>query len=174
MLIRNTTARDMDRVLEIIASARAYFKAAGIPQWQGEYPSREIIERDIAAGESYVCEHDGNVCAFCAIVGGAEPDYERIYEGEWKNQDEYISLHRVAVTPECKGIGVGAAFVGKAIEIAASRGISNIKCDTHRINTNMRRMLEKNGFELCGIIYLTEDGAERVAYQKQIEVKGER
>ncbi len=171
MLVRKTTTEDLGRVLKIIEYARAYFKEAGIPQWQGEYPSREIIERDIAAGESYVCEIDSRVCAFCAIVGGAEPDYARIYEGEWKNSNEYISLHRVAVSPECKGRGVGAAFVSKAVEIAHMCGIHDIKCDTHRDNGSMRRMLEKNGFEYCGIIHLTLDGAERVAYQKQTEMR---
>ncbi len=169
MLVRKTTRDDICRVMEIIAAARAYFKSVGIPQWQGEYPSAEIIERDIAAGESYVCELEGEVCAFCAIVGGAEPDYSDIYEGEWKNSREYISLHRVAVSPDCKGHGIGAAFVGEAVRIARSRGIYDIKCDTHRENKSMRRMLEKNGFLYCGIIYLSEDGAERVAYQKQID-----
>ncbi len=173
MLVRRTQECDIKRILQIISQAREYFKNAGIPQWQGEYPSRDIIERDIAAGESYVCEDGGCVIAFCAIVGGAEPDYARIYEGEWKNSREYMSLHRVAVTPECKGRGVGAAFVSMAVEIAHERGIYDIRCDTHRDNLSMRRMLEKNGFEYCGIIYLTLDGAERVAYQKQTDKKGE-
>ena len=44
-------------------------------------------------------------------------------------------------------------------------GYSSIKIDTHKENFVMRGLLEKNGFEYCGIILL-EDGAERVAYEK--------
>ncbi len=170
MLVRRTEKRDIDKILLIIEAAREYFREAGIPQWQGEYPSRKVIEEDMARGESYVCECGGEICAFCAIVGGIEPDYVKIYEGKWKNDREYLSLHRVAVSPTFKGQGVGAAFVSKAVELALERPVYDIKCDTHRDNASMRRMLEKNGFEECGIIYLVKDGEERIAYQKVIDI----
>ena len=35
--------------------------------------------------------------------------------------------------------------------------------------TEMQRMQAKNGFEYCGIIYL-EDGAERIAFEKLVEL----
>lgn len=168
MKIRKTVRDDIDGILSIIEETRRYFRHEGIDQWQGEYPSRDVIERDISADESYVCEIDGRVCGFCAIVGGVDPSYVKIYEGEWKNGREYLALHRVAVSAECKGKGVAAAFVERAVLIAREKGILDIKCDTHEDNRNMRRMLEKNGFEYCGIIHLADDGAPRVAYQKII------
>jgi len=168
MIIRKTVQDDIKSILDIIEETRAYFRDEGIDQWQGEYPSRDVIERDIAAGESYVCELDGKVCGFCAIVSGVDPSYVRIYEGEWKNSREYLALHRVAVSSECKGRGVAAAFVERAVSVAREQGLFDIKCDTHENNRNMRRMLEKNGFEYCGVIYLADDGAPRVAYQKII------
>ena len=41
----------------------------------------------------------------------------------------------------------------------------NLKIDTHRDNRIMQHLLDKNGFTYCGIIY-TDDGSERMAYQK--------
>ena len=41
-----------------------------------------------------------------------------------------------------------------------------MKIDTHRENRVMQKLLEKNGFTYCGIIY-AEDGSRRMAYQKQ-------
>ena len=35
--------------------------------------------------------------------------------------------------------------------------VNNIKIDTHKDNISMQKLLEKNGFKYCGIIYL-EDG----------------
>ncbi len=169
MIIRKTTIEDLEEVMSIIAVTRQYFKESGIAQWQGEYPGREQILLDIRRGESYVCERDGRVVGFCAVVGGVERDYLKIYSGEWKNDREYLALHRVALSPEAKGCGVGAAFVCKAAEIACQRGIHDIRCDTHELNRNMRRMLEKNGFEYCGVIYLSLDGEPRVAYQKILD-----
>ena len=48
-----------------------------------------------------------------------------------------------------------------------------IRIDTHRQNASMQRMLEKNGFAYCGIIYLqdgAEAGAERLCFDKLLEV----
>ena len=75
---------------------------------------------------------------------------------------------------EAEGISVsnrGRGLSGKIIEFAADFAVKNgkksLRIDTHRGNAVMRRMLEKNGFVYCGIIYL-EGGEERVAYEKMI------
>ncbi|MBQ2863605.1 MAG: GNAT family N-acetyltransferase, partial [Clostridia bacterium] len=90
-------------------------------------------------------------------------------EGKWKNDRDYVCMHRVAVHPEAKGCGVAAALVDEAVKIALSVGIYDLKCDTHEVNASMRRMLEKNGFEYCGVIYLSLDGEPRVAYQRILD-----
>jgi RimJ/RimL family protein N-acetyltransferase len=41
----------------------------------------------------------------------------------------------------------------------------NMRIDTHSNNLPMRRVLEKNGYQYCGIIYV-RDGSERLAFQK--------
>ena len=169
MIVRRSQINDVDSIMEIIEYARQYFKAEGIPQWQGPYPDRETILDDIEKGQSYVCVSDGRVLGVSAIILGVEVDYINIYEGEWKNDRDYVCMHRVAVHPEAKGCGVGAALVREASSIAISHGVFDLKCDTHEINSNMRRMLEKNGFEYCGVIYLSSDGEPRVAYQRILD-----
>ena len=169
MIIRKTREADLDSIMSIIDITRKNFKDEGIPQWQGEYPARSDIQSDMDLGQSYVCEMDGVVSGVCAIVCGVEPDYHKIYEGEWKNDRDYVCMHRVALHPNAKGRGVAAAFVKKAEEIASSVGVCDLRCDTHEVNKSMRRMLEKNGFELCGVIYLSLDGEPRVAYQRCLD-----
>lgn len=169
MLIRKTTEKDIDSIMSIIKITRENFRQEGIPQWQGEYPAVSDIRHDMSRGESYVCEIDGAVCGVCAIVSGGEPDYFKIYEGQWKNDRKYICMHRVALHPDVRGKGVAAAFVSEAERVALSQGAADLRCDTHEVNRNMRRMLEKNGFEYCGVIYLGLDGEPRVAYQKCLD-----
>lgn len=43
--------------------------------------------------------------------------------------------------------------------------IKSIRIDTHQDNKSMQRLILKNNFEYCGIIYV-EDGSERLAYEK--------
>ena len=42
--------------------------------------------------------------------------------------------------------------------------VSELRADTHEDNKIMQAVLERNGFEKCGIIYI-EDGSPRIAYQ---------
>ena len=169
MTVREARATDLTYIMSLIDEAREYFRCAMIPQWQGEYPSRELIADDIARGEFYVCEESGSIMGACAIVSGVERDYINIYEGSWKNDRDYISVHRIAVGARYKGKGVAASLIDRAVARARECGVRDIRCDTHRDNLSMRRMLEKNGFENRGIIYLSEDGAERVAYQMTLD-----
>lgn len=169
MIVRKTENKDIDKVMEIISLTRSYFKGEGIPQWQGAYPERERIIDDMNRGESYVCERDGAVVGVSAIIPGIELDYLRIFDGEWRNDREYVCMHRVAVHPDAKGTGVAAMLVSKACEIAHEHGMLDLRCDTHEVNRPMRRMLEKNGFVHCGTIYLSADGEPRVAYQKCLD-----
>ena len=125
---------------------------------------------DIANGNSYVMEENGKIIGTMAVLFDGEPTYDKIYEGAWKTTNEpYAAVHRVAVDAECKGQGIAGAMIEEVVKMCRERGVRSIKNDTHKDNRSMQRMQAKNGFEYCGIIYL-EDGAERIAFEKLIEL----
>ena len=78
----------------------------------------------------------------------------------------------MAISVSARGSGLSGKIIGYATEIAKEKGRKSLRIDTHRGNVVMRRMLEKNGFVYCGIIYL-ESGDERVAYEKVLFDGGE-
>ena len=168
--IRKNTVDDLDALMPIFDEARGTIAALGIDQWQNGYPSREVILADIAKEYSYGVEMDGDVCATFALIDDGEPTYDRIYEGEWLTGESraYLAIHRVAISVVKRGQGIASAIVAYAAARAVMLGRRSLRIDTHRGNVVMRRMLEKNGFCYCGIIYL-QNGDERVAYEKILE-----
>ena len=60
---------------------------------------------------------------------------------------------------------LGKALMGLADKICEVKKIPSIRVDTHEDNIGMQKLLEKCGFEKCGIIHL-ENGDPRVAYEK--------
>ena len=50
-------------------------------------------------------------------------------------------------------------------ELAREQGKLSLRIDTHEGNLAMRKMLAKNGFVYCGVIYLA-GGDKRVAYER--------
>ena len=168
MTIRKTTVSDVGEVMPIFEEARITIATLGIDQWQNGYPSEEVILSDIELGQSYVCEVDGKICGTFAMLEHGEPTYDKIYDGRWltgNNSRDYIAIHRVAISVASRGSGLSGAIIGFAMDFAKKKGRKSLRIDTHSGNAVMRRMLEKNGFKYCGIIYL-ESGDERVAYEK--------
>jgi hypothetical protein len=169
MIIRKTEICDLDSVMPIFDEARATIRALGIDQWQNGYPSREVIEQDVALLQSRVVVTDGGICTAHGTIGGqvcatfalifdGEPTYNKIYDGKWKSNDEYAVIHRVAV--KYNGRGLADKIYAYCYSLHP-----NLRIDTHRDNIPMQRSLTKNGFEYCGVIYI-DDGSERLAYQK--------
>ncbi len=170
IVIRKTRREDIRAIMPIFDEARRTIATLGIDQWQNGYPSEEVILSDIELEQSYLCELDGDVCGTFAIISCGEPTYDKIYDGHWLTGDEsqdYIAIHRVAISVSSRGSGLSGKFISYAADFAKNLGRKSLRIDTHRGNLVMRRMLEKNGFSYCGVIYL-ENGDERVAYEKII------
>ena len=170
MIIRKTTISDIGEVMPIFEEARRTIAALGIDQWQNGYPSEDVILADIELGQSYACEIDGKICGSFAMLENGEPTYDKIYDGHWLTGDDsrdYIAIHRVAISVSSRGSGLSGKIIDFAAAFAKDKGRKSLRIDTHRGNAVMRRMLEKNGFKYCGIIYL-ESGDERVGYVKII------
>lgn len=168
MIIRKATCADLAQIMKIVNEARAYFAAEGIPQWQGEYPSAEDFRSDIEGGRLYVAEEDRVLGVYCYDTRG-DKNYNEIFDGSFRKNEPYAAIHRVAVSSEAKGKGIAGKMVDHASSLAKSEGLTYMRGDTHRKNLSMQKMLTKNGFSHCGIIYL--DGKkngenERFAFDK--------
>ena len=170
MNFRKTKTEEIPQVMKMIDQAKVYMKSQGIDQWQNGYPNAEEIGKDIEKGYSYVMEDEGKIIGTMAVLFANDPNYEKIYEGAWKTAEEpYVAIHRVAVDEDCKGKGIAGAMMEAVEALCRERGVRSFKNDTHRDNKSMQRFQAKAGFEYCGIIYLA-DGAERIAFEKLIEL----
>lgn len=158
--VRKTAVEDLDEVEKIFIHARKQMAVNGNPtQWGNDRPSMELVKKDIAEGNSYVVLNDGRITATFAYIIGIEPTYLDI-DGAWLNDEPYGTIHRIASLNEVKGI-----FDFVIDYVSGYR--TDIRIDTHRDNRIMLHLIEKNGFERCGII-IVDDGTERIAFQKRV------
>lgn len=168
MEFRKTDIIDINQVMNIIKQAQTYFKHQGIDQWQNNYPNTEIIRKDIENNYSYVLVKEQNIVATAAISFDGEKTYNHIYDGQWITNDDYAVIHRIAVDSNYKGLGLSSEIIKNVEMLCLNRGIHSIKVDTHEENLSMQKMLKKNEFEYCGIIYL-EEGSKRIAFEKKLD-----
>jgi GNAT superfamily N-acetyltransferase len=154
-------------MMEIYRGARQFMVEHGNPNQWGptNWPPEALIRKDIADGNSYVCENGKGrvVGTFFYICGeDIEPTYRQITDGAWLDGSPYGVVHRIASDGSERG--VGRFCLNWAFEQCG-----HLRIDTHGDNTVMQSMLAKLGFVHCGTIYVYEDNDPRLAYEKTSE-----
>ncbi len=164
MEIRKSTLADLETVMASYAHARAFMAAHGNPrQWgPNRWPPESLIREDIRAGKSYVCENDaGRVVGTFFFTQGqdVEPTYADIEDGAWLDVSPYGVVHRIASDGTQKGVGTYCLNWAYA-------QCGHIRIDTHGDNIVMQNLLNKLGYRRCGTIYVPQDNAPRIAFEK--------
>lgn len=163
-IFRKAGLSDAERIWQIILEAKAQMKQLGSKQWQDDYPTPEIIRRDINAGYGYVLERE-NVIAYGALVFDGEAAYEKI-DGAWLDDNPYIVVHRLAVADEAKHQGIAKLFFTETINLCHTKKITSFRVDTNYDNNYMLRLTKSLGFSYCGIVHYVR--GDRQAYQLNI------
>lgn len=157
MYVRKADLKDLDCIMDIYHAAQNWMIENGNPtQWGHSYPTRDLIENDIVNGNCHVlC--DEFIHGVFALFKTPEPTYEYIENGKWLNDDEYVTIHRIASDGTKHNVFKCAVDYCKGIS-------DNIRIDTHKDNLIMQKVIERNQFIRCGTIYV-RNGSPRMAYQ---------
>ena len=160
MYIRKATYEDIPVLMQVFENAKEIMRASGnLHQWGVGYPSVEVVRHDIEQGVCYVATNgvDGEIEATMTFIPGPDPTYSYIEDGAWLNDSPYHVIHRIAVAAPGKG------YAQLLLDWAFER-TETVRIDTHRDNVIMHHILQKYGFQRCGVIYLA-NGDARDAYQ---------
>ena len=159
--VRKAMADDMTDIMVMVSDSREQMRRYGnATQWVNGYPSCEIIQNDIDNGNGYIIYDKASLSpvGYFAFIIGDEPTYKIIVGGQWTDVDEpYGTIHRLARKNEYSGIA------RKCLEFCKGK-IGYLRADTHKDNLTVQHILEREGFQYRGVIYVS-DGTERLAYQ---------
>ena len=156
-MVRLATMNDMNRILDIYESARAYMKVKGNPtQWGDTYPEILRLMEDLSLNQLFVIEENAQVIGCFVLAGGEDPTYKVIDDGTWRSNENYGTIHRIASDGSMAGV------FSKCMEYAKEH-YAYLRVDTHADNHPMQTAVLREGFVYTGIIY-TYDGTSRKAY----------
>ena len=162
---RKATIDDLKEITGIYASAQAYMETHGNPQWTKGFPDENDVRGGIYGGILFCVIANNEVAAVFAAVNH-DGNYDEI-EGKWLTEENYLAVHRVAVSEKYRGLGAAKFVMNYAAEeLARTRGRTSIRIDTHEMNKPMRSLLASLGFTECGIVYISRDYSQRIAYEK--------
>ena len=159
-MVRLANKADLEAIWDVYLDAREFMRQTGNPtQWGDFYPTAEMLEQDIRRKELFVVERDGVICGVFLFAKGPDPWYAEIDNGSWKSDAPYSVIHRIAAKASVKGI------FAECLSFVLSKD-RHLRIDTHADNKVMQHILEKNGFNRCGIVYVHERKSPRIAYER--------
>ena len=168
MRIRHATQKDISALVEMVGRVVPLMRAAGNMQWDESYPNAEVFGHDIEREQLWVAEINGNIAGVVAITTDSEPDY---IQADWDTAEPALVVHRLAVDPEFRGVGVARALMQQAEIVATAQGISAIRVDTNIENQATQRLFPNLGYRFAGEISLSiRPGQRFLCYEKQLTI----
>ena len=162
-ILRKAQIPEAEIIWQILQQAIERRRKDGSNQWQDGYPNLEVVKTDISLGKGYVLEIDNAIAAYAALVFNDEPAYKEII-GDWLTNDDFLVIHRVAVSDDFLGKGIAVLLFQKLEEFAKENQAFSIKVDTNFDNLAMLHILEKLDYQYCGEVYFR--GSARKAFEK--------
>ena len=146
-MIRKANLNDINNIMDIIKATIKEMKTYNNTQWDESYPQAKDFTKDIESGELYV-ETEGEELKGFICVNYIQPkEYDDL---NWSSNNKAMVIHRMAVNPKFRQQGVATKLMKFAEQLASDNNIVYLKTDTYSINTKMKSLFKKCGFNLVG------------------------
>lgn len=140
---------DLDAVMSVVGACTRHMDSQGISQWDDIYPTRAVLEEDIARQSLFVMVN-GAIVGVMVLNDYQEPEYGAIswaYSGE-----RVLVVHRLCVHPDAQGQGVASRLMDFAEELGQADGYAAIRLDAFTKNRAAVSLYEKRGYRKAGIV----------------------
>jgi ribosomal protein S18 acetylase RimI-like enzyme len=128
---------------DVLALYRSLVGTSGCA-WNSEYPNKQIVEQDVAAGSLYILREDGELLA--AAFAGDDDELDGL---PWQSRHP-CNLSRLGVVLSRQGSGIGSFMVQSIKDAVRERGYDGIILIASKSNPSALALYDKNGFTRCG------------------------
>ena len=134
----------------IIESVIDKMNAEQIFQWDEQYPSREIIKKDISEGSAFGFFQSDELRGYIVLNEEYSPEYNSL---EWKDKNgTALIVHRLSIKADCQGQGIAKQLMMFAEEYAINRGNSSIRLDAFLHNKAALSLYDNLGYTKVGTV----------------------
>lgn len=146
--ITPATLDDLPALEGLLGRCIAAMRAAGIDQWDEIYPSRDIIERDVQSGTTYVLRMDAEIVAMYVLNDQQDPAYGDV---PWAYPASSVCVvHRLMVHPEHSGHGYARRLMHDAEDRARTAGADVMRLDAFDANPRACALYVGLGYRHAG------------------------
>ena len=150
-MIRKAKLPEIPEILELTRACGKDMISRGIYQWNELYPSRTVLENDVARGELYLLEDASGLLGIIALTPEMDKEYESV---SWLTPNQgNLYVHRLAIDPSYQGLGYAQQLMTFAESFARDENYASIRLDTFSQNPRNQRFYEQRGYSRLGNVY---------------------
>lgn len=170
MKLRKSNLDDIDTLSKMAENAKLFMKKNNLAQWNENYPSSIDFIEQAKQNTGYCILTDSNeIVAYFSLKFGVEKNYLKTYEGKFKYDKPYATIHTAMVDGSFRSMGYSKYIFKFSYKLAIENSIYYLRIDTHKDNIPMRKSIENNGFSYSAVIKV-EDGTDRLAFEKKVNI----
>ncbi len=143
MDIRKAREEDIPRLCDILKAVVRHMHETGFDQWDEHYPTKAIIQRDIAEGICYIYHTGEQIAGFVMLDQNQPDEYAAI---DFQFGTPYLCVHRLAIDPLYHRQGIAKAMMCFAESYAKSLGCTAIRLDTRHDNIGALKLYDSLGY----------------------------
>lgn len=165
-MLLQATEKDIEQIVKILNDAKKRMKEDGLEQWsdqQGGYPNLETIKNDVKVGQIYKYQTAGDIAAIIVINDDFYDSYPLT-----PNPETSRAIHRVAVSNDYLGQGIGKKLYKSAEAKIKDMGYNTVIVDTYTKNQKMCGLIKACGYTNVGEFSLFEELPNWVMFKKEL------
>ncbi len=169
--IVKATISDLPQIVAMTQDCAKNLIALGIFQWNENYPSREILERDIELEQIWKLEINTTIAGIIVLTEIEDLEYKNV---KWltKNPNN-LYVHRLAIYPDYQGKGYARKLMDFAEAYAEENKYESIRLDTFSQNKRNQKFYEsRNYLKLESIYFLKQSEFPFYCYELLLNAPG--
>jgi ribosomal protein S18 acetylase RimI-like enzyme len=151
MKIEIANINQLTNIFDIYIKCKEALQQEQIYQWNKNYPTIEILRKDINNGHLYYIKQGRLPIAAINISNIEEPEYSTV---AWEDMTGKIQvIHRLAVHPDFQRKGIARNLMDFAEDYAKDNCATSIRLDAYTGNKRVLQFYENRGYIKRGEVH---------------------
>jgi len=151
MKIEKAKVADTDQLYAITKNCAMDMIERGIFQWSDQYPSIDILQKDIGLQQIWKLEDRNTIIGIIVLTEIEDEEYKNV---KWLTENDHnLYVHRLAVNPKFQGKGYAQKLMDFAEKLAKEKNYKSIRLDTFSKNKRNQKFYEKRNYTKLESVY---------------------
>ncbi len=150
-MIKKASILDLDQLYSITKSCAKQMIENSIFQWDENYPSKEILQKDIDLQQIWKLEVQDVIIGIIVLTEIEDQEYQDVKWLTKNNNNLYI--HRLAIEPKYQRKGYAQKLMNYAENYALKNNYSSIRLDTFSKNKRNQEFYKKRNYKKLAYVY---------------------